>query len=742
MMRSLVGNTVSGHQERLKVLRSGLCDAPEPVWREAFHSGWMAAEGDPLVLRFARAAAAELAATVPCIKPGELIVGNDARVSAVTGRTSAFVSGIQFWQGALDERRKQVPECAVESDAIQAYWPEWLRTNEYCNPMQMHASLAYERFLELGIDGVREHVCRWRDANCAGTPGKRPWYDALLVTLDGITAFIEAHGAEARRLACEAPSIERRAELEHIGAVCDRIAHARPGSFHEAAQLFYFLFWLAGHDSPGPIDRYLWLALESDMAQGTIDLAGAQELVDCLWLKFEEKTAYGATLGGMLPDGSDACNDLTRLCLDAIRRLRILSPRTAFRWHPGVDEATFQLACDVIADGASYPAIVNDSAMIPGMEARGITHEHACNYSFVGCGQTYPHGRGHGNYEDVIANAAKPLEWALNDGVDPVSGEQRGPQTGSPGTMVTWEQFHAAYRLQLRDYLDREVRAVNERRARHRDTWFDCLRSMLTYSCVERGLDWHAGGADYSEGMIDMVGLTTATDSLFAVRRVVYEEGRLSLAELRDALNTNWDHQAELRGYCRSGVPKFGNDLSDIDTFTAAEFAWTNDLIRGYRTVFDGPWGMDIIGWSGAVQLGMQTGATPDGRHTGDPLADCCGPAQGRNTRGLSATLLSVLAEPHATAHGPLALSLRFPPGDVSSDAGRERLCAAILTYMRAGGQQLQISIAGAAQMKAAQAEPDAHRDLMVRVGGFSAYFTELDKAFQDDMIARAELNA
>jgi formate C-acetyltransferase len=428
------------------------------------------------------------------------------------------------------------------------------------------------------------------------------------------------------------------------------------------------------------------------------------------------------------------------MCVNSIKKLRLLSPRTALRWHPGISQKLLNATCESIAEGATFPALVNDTAIIPGMIERGISIEDAREYTFVGCGQTYPHGRGHGNYEDVVINSAKPLELALNNGIDPMTGNQMGPATGKAGSLYTYEDFERVYRQQMDHHISQHIQNVNRRREVIKDHAYDFLRSLLTHSCVEHGLDWHNGGADYSEGMVDMVGLTTVTDSLMAIRRGVYEEERVSLKELVDILNGNWDGAENLRLYFLHKAPKFGNDCDEADAFTINEFGRINDFIKSHKTYFGGPWGMDIIGWSGSVIYGLETGATPDGRRQKEALADCAGPAQGRNTLGLTPTLRSVLKLPHNKVHGPMALSLRFPSKVVDGKDGIAKLRSTIETYFQEGGQQLQISIASTEDMKAAQRDPESYRSLMVRVGGFSAYFTQLDKKFQDDMIARSEL--
>lgn len=726
---------------RLDLIRAGLNSAGSPVWDEPFHEAWVSqSPGTDRRIRLARAQAAEMANVRPFIKAGELIVGNCALRSFVSCLPAKWVAGIRLDMPLFDKMLEEHPDRGPRLREIKTYWNSWMAENEYLSPMQMHASLAYDRILEAGVEGMREQVLHWRAINAAGRPDCGPWYDALLIMLDGISAYVEAHAAAAGRASSETADPARRAELGLISRVCRRIAKHRPASFHETVQLYYLLFQLCGHDSPGPIDRTLYPSFKRDIERGLISEADAQCLVDCLWLKFEEKQAFGATLAGRRPDGSGAGSRLTWLCLDAIARLRLLSPRTAFRWHPGISRDLFDKACASVVGGAAFPSFINDEALIPAMVMRGVAPEHAPDFTFVGCGQTYPHGRGHGNYEDVIINAPKALELALNNGRDPVSGKQWGAMTGEPSEFDEYGQFESAYRRQMRDCIAGQIGGVNAHRARTKDRVFSFLRSLLSFSCIERGLDWHAGGAEYSEGMVDLVGLTTVTDSLFAIRQVVYRDRRLTLSELVGILNRNWQDHEPLRQYMLRRVDKFGNDRPDVDLFTAAEVRGLNDFIRSHRTALGGPWGMDIIGWSGSVEFGGQTGATPDGRRRGEPLADCAGPAQGRNLSGLAATLRSASRLPHAECHGPLALSLRFPPATVRCEGGTSKLGAMIETYFKLGGQHLQISVAGAKEMKEAQKWPERHGSLIVRVGGFNAYFVALEKRFQDDMIARTEL--
>ncbi|MBC8232106.1 pyruvate formate lyase family protein [bacterium] len=510
--------------ERLEVLRKYLRDSAPSVWGEPFHETWMAGVNLDERVRLAQAQAAEMSAAKPFIKPDELIIGNNALRSAVSGLHTPFSSGIRFNREYLQEIRQEHPEAESKLTEIDSYWTKWMTENGQYAPMTCHASPAYERLLKMGVDGMREYVNRWRVTNTAMKPDCAGWYDALLITLDGISGYINAHTVAAEEATVKAQTAQRREELERIASACRHIAHGPPRSFHEAVQLFYLIFSLCGHDSPGPIDRILYPPLKRDLDSGVLSIEAAQEILDCLYLKFEEKTAYGATIGGQKIDGSDATNELSSMCVCSIKRLRLLSPRTALRWHAGLSPELFALVCESVAEGATFPAFVNDEAIIPAMVERGVSLEDAREYTFVGCGQTYPHGRGHGNYEDVVINSAKPLELALNDGIDPVTNQRLGPATGEPKTLLSYKQFEQAYQQQMDNHISERIGAVNDRRSRIKGHAYDFLRSLLTYSCVERGLDWHAGGADYSEGMVDMVGLTTVTDSLVAVKRGVYEE--------------------------------------------------------------------------------------------------------------------------------------------------------------------------------------------------------------------------
>lgn len=716
-----------------------------PAYRgdEPFHHAWMAQADAPFPIRLAHAQAAWRAAVQPCVTPGQFILGTPPPRVVIS-----YPTGVFAWDFALDTA---LAAAHPETAAVVAYWQSWLaeRPGPQLPPAMStpslwdtlwtvgigcHSTQDYGLALAGGLAGLRAQVHQARSAH----PESSDWYEALDIAISGVSRYILAHADAAEQAAARADA-PQAAEWRAIAADCRHITEQAPATFRQAVQLFYFLFMLNGHDSPGRMDQYLWPALQRDLAAGTLTLEAAQEIVDCLYLKLAEHIAYGATLGGQLPEGGDATNTLTWLSLQSIRRLRLLSPRTALRWHRETPDDLFQAAVHSLAAGVTYPTLVNDEVVVPAMIRRGATEAHARDYTFCGCGQVTPSGRAYGGYEDVILNAAKPLTFALHNGCDERSGQLVGLQTGAVESLSTFAALEEAVWGQCQYLLTLGIEATDSWRRWGAEHVPDFLRSLVTHSCVARGLDWRAGGADYHEGMVDVVGLTTLADSLTVIKRIVYEERQLSLAEFAAILDRDWAGADDVWATCRHRVPKFGNESSEADAMVARWLTRLTDWLFTQRTAFGGPWGLDIIGWSGAVQLGAITGATPDGRRAGEALADSAGPAQGRDQCGITATLNSMLTLPFDKTHGPLALNLRVAESVTRTPAAEEKLAALLRNYLERGGQQVQVTVASAETMRAAQQHPADHRDLVVRVGGFSAYFVELEQQFQADMIHRTE---
>jgi formate C-acetyltransferase len=425
------------------------------------------------------------------------------------------------------------------------------------------------------------------------------------------------------------------------------------------------------------------------------------------------------------------------MALDSMRRLRLEAPNVSLRVHKDTPRELLESACDLLSSGLSMPAMVNDEPVISSMLERGIRREHALDYTLVGCTQVVPRGRCSGSYEDLVINALKCLELALHNGVDPVSGKKMGPETGEPGSFATYEDLENACFRQLDYMIETTTSIVNRQLKIIADYYPDFYKSLLIEGCLEAGKDYRHGGALYTEGLADVLGIANFGDSLLAIRKLVYEEGRMSLREFVDVLDADWTHKEPLRQECINRVPKFGNDDEEADALTVRVFNHINDCFKRRAKVYGNRFGIDVVGWTGSVEYGKRTGATPDGRRRGTPLCDSVGPSQGLDRNGIPAVLRSVSRLPHNRSHGVLALNLKFSGKTFSGDDGIEKMVSLVDTAFGLDLQQLQINVVDAQTLRDAQINPEAHQSLVVRIGGFSTYFNWLSKGHQDDIIAR-----
>jgi formate C-acetyltransferase len=323
--------------------------------------------------------------------------------------------------------------------------------------------------------------------------------------------------------------------------------------------------------------------------------------------------------------------------------------------------------------------------------------------------------------------------------VDPLSGERLGPATGEPESFDGYEAFEAALRAQLDAMVRTTTEVINRQYAVMAHSYPDFFKSLLIEGCLERGRDYRWGGPLYTEGLVDVLGLTNVADSLLVIKRLVYEQGRLSLPELVRVLDDDWAGEEALRQTCLHGVPKFGNDDPEADAVCVRLFEYINDAFRARERIHGGHFGVDVVGWTGAVIYGQQTGATPDGRRRGQPLVDSVGAVQGLDRAGVTAALRSVAGLPHDRAHGILALNLRFASRTYAGRDAVDKMARLVEAAFSLGIQQLQINVVDADTLRHAQAHPEQHESLLVRVGGFSTYFNWLSREHQDDIIARTE---
>ncbi len=512
-------------------------------------------------------------------------------------------------------------------------------------------------------------------------------------------------------------------------------------TFIEGLLAVNFTWMLDGSDSIGRFDQVLGPLFAADLRAGTLDLNFARELLDELWQAFERLNGWNMQIGGYTPDGQDGTNALTFECLAACERNKLRRPNVTFRITKHTPESALLLALKTLAGGSGRPALYNDDLYIDTLYQMdlGLTLEDAREIGFGGCTETMISGMSNvGSLEGEI-NLAKALELALFDGFDPVTKIQQGPHTGSFVDFSTFDAFYAAVKRQIQYQTDAYVAGSRynlTQRFHHGDP--KLYRTLFTRDCVRRRKSFEAGGARYNWAVVSYQGIANLIDSLAAVRQCVFEERQFDQRELLAALSHNYVGDDSLWKTLRD-APKFGNDDARVDSLgrDIIGFAW--EQLSMHETPRGGRYLPSCILFVTYLWAGQAVGATPDGRRALEVLTDSVGPAQGRDSHGPTAMLASVTTLPLAKAIGTPVLNLRLLKSLMSSESGLQAVASLVRTFFSLGGLQLQLSVVSKEEMLDAQLDPVQHRDLIVRIGGYSEFFNLLPKELQDSVIARTE---
>ena len=558
----------------------------------------------------------------------------------------------------------------------------------------------------------------------------------LLLALQDYCAGVHAF----HRRTCAA----MRAAGPQLAEIADSFAHAflhPAANFVEGLLAVNFTWMLDGCDSLGRLDQVLGPLFERDLREGILDLAFARRLLDECWKNFERLNGWNIQLCGYTPEGQDGANALTLECIAACKRNRQLRPNAALRITRETPDEILLAALEALATGSGRPALYNDDLYIDTLLKMdlGLTPEDARELGFGGCTETMIGGMSNVGSIEGYLNLAKALELALHDGYDPIAREQAGPHTGHFTDMPSFDDLLQAVKRQIQFTIDSFI-AMNridlQRRFREGDP--KMARTMFTRDCVKRHTSFEAGGARYNWALVTFQGIANLIDSLSAIRQHVYRQGAVNPAELLAALAADFDGYDDLRRRLRN-APTFGNDDAETDELGRELIDYTWRHLTAYETPRGGRYLPCVILFNTYGDAGKQVGATPDGRQAHEVLTDSVGAAQGRDTNGPTALLNSVLKLPLSLAIGTPVLNLRFQRSLMESREGLQGVLALVRAFFARGGMQLQISVVDQHAMKAAQQDPDAHRDLIVRIGGFSAYFTDLPIELQDSVIARTE---
>jgi formate C-acetyltransferase len=586
--------------------------------------------------------------------------------------------------------------------------------------------------------------------------------------LEAAQVLIVRYADLAAQMAASAADPQRAAELTQIAANCRHLAHDAPETFYQALQAVWFLFVIlqiesnASSFSPGRFDQYMLPFLLHDLESGRLTLAAAQELLEALWLKFNEivllrssssaryfagfPIGFNIAVGGQLADGGDATNLLTSMCLCAQANLGLTQPNLSVRVHAGSPQELLEAAAYVIAQGSGMPQIFNDEVIVPGQVNRGLPLAEARNYAVVGCVELSTPGKALGWSDASMFNLTRVLELTLYGGQDPHSGEQIGLPTPPLDQMASFAELEAAYDRQLAWFVELMVQGCNIVDGIHAEVLPSPWLSLFIADCVARGVDVTAGGARYNFSGVQGVQIANVADSLCAIQQAVFDEHWLSAGQLLDALRTDFAAAGAtgevLRQRLIHRVPKFGNDDDRVDRFAAAWGDRYCALVEQYPTIRGGVYQPGFYTVSAHVPMGSHVGATPDGRHAGAPLADGgLSPTAGRDRRGATAVLHSVSKLDLRLASNGALLNMKFLPTFFEGPQALAKFAQLLRGFCTLHVPHVQFNVVSAATLRAAQAGPDEFRSLVVRVAGYSAYFIELDKDLQDEIIRRTEFD-
>lgn len=671
-----------------------------------------------------------------------------------------------------------------------------------------HFTVKYDEVLQIGFAGIKAKAqtaldaCRVSDGDYAR---RSQFLRAVCTSCDAAVIYAHRYAQLALELSQKEPDQARKMELLHIAENCAKVPENPATSFYEACQSFWFVQMLlqtesSGHSiSPGRFDQYMYPYYKADLDAGKITRESAQELIDCIWVKLndlnkvrDKDSAEGFAgyslfqnliAGGQDKDGNDVTNDLSFMCIEASMHVQLPAPSLSVRVWNGTPDSFLIKAAALTRTGIGLPAYYNDEAIIPSLMSRGVTLEDARTYNIIGCVEPQKGGKTDGWHDAAFFNMCRPLEMVFSSGME--SGERVGPATPCVETMQSFDEFLAAYREQMDYFIGLMVNADNSIDVAHAERCPLPFQSCMIDDCIKRGKSLQEGGAVYNFTGPQGFGIANVTDSLLAIKQLVFEQKKLTLSEYKKALEDNFGKgisqervhsltaqvatelsnageqigESEIRMIYDTiqqdivsaddrqkyeqlleeidRVPKYGNDLSEVDAF-AREVAYIyTKPFPNYRNPRGGIYQAGLYPVSANVPLGAQTGATPDGRLANTPIADGVGPAQGRDTKGPTATCNSVAKLDHIIASNGTLFNQKFHPSALSGMEGLQKFASLIRGFFDQKGMHMQFNVVSRETLLDAQAHPENYKSLVVRVAGYSALFTTLSKSLQDDIINR-----
>jgi pyruvate formate-lyase/glycerol dehydratase family glycyl radical enzyme len=760
---------------------------------------WKETEGEPLDIRRAKLFSRVLKGLTIVIRDDELIVGSQTKY--VRGASPALDWSPQIGSGTVlaqkitssgdteeaiiteEDRQRIIEDCRYwsgrsPSDAIrkarETRFPkstDWIASGivtidiekgpPAAKPLDYGKVIA--RGLEETILDAREELSKLEYTDHPEDDyNKDCFLQAVVIACESVIEFAHRYAQLAKAMAQKEKNTVRKNELEKITEVCERVPAKPPRSFYEALQSFWLTHIChnleeAGlAEAPGRMDQYLYPLYEKDIREAKLTRQEAAELLGCLWVKFDEMEAVkdahskqnvpgthlqDVTVCGVTRDGKDASNELSYMLLEVVAQMKTPQPPLYFRYHDQINRKMLIKAAEVnVRNGSGNPAFVNDGSTLHGLSLHGISLQDAREWAVQGCanaGIPTSSLEGSGCY----MNIAKVFELALNNGCDPATGNQLSLATGDPRTFTSVDQLITAFKQQV-DYILREWGKVI------RLCWFARsanytlpFASSLLGDCIRKGKDALKGGIRYPQMLatINIRGVQNSADSLAAIKKLVFEEKKISMEELLKAISVNFEGKEDMRMMLQS-APKYGNDDDYVDDIFNDLSLWLQVRTGEEKNPFGAKLYPCRTGAVVHVIFGKRVGALPDGRKAGEPLADgFLSPGQGRDVKGPTAMLNSASKVNHTENSKSALLNMKFDRKTLDTPEKLEKFLSLIETFFDRGGFHIQFNILDRSTLLEAQKHPEQYRNLMVRVAGFSAYFVNLAPELQNEILSRTE---
>lgn len=712
-----------------------------------------------------------------------------------------------YWKG---KTTSELATAYMEPETLLAMEHNLFTPGNYFYNGVGHVTVKYWEVLEIGFGGIKEKAEEELSKCCLADGDyqkKSRFLQAVMIGCDAAITYARRYAELALQEAERCTDAARKMELLQIAQNCANVPEKGATSFYEACQSFWFVQQLlqiesSGHSiSPGRFDQYMYPYYKKDLDSGRLTREFAQELMDCIWVKLNDlnkcrdaASAEGFAgyslfqnliAGGQNSEGIDVTNDLSFMSIQSSMHVFLPQPSLSVRVWNGSPQEFLIKAAELTRTGIGLPAYYNDEVIIPSLLSRGLTLEDARDYNIIGCVEPQKAGKTEGWHDAAFFNMCRPLELTFHNGVD--KGVQVGPQTGNVEDMKTFEEFYHAYKMQMDYAIKLLVNADNAIDMAHAERCPLPFLSSMVDDCMKEGKTVQEGGAVYNFTGPQGFGVANMADSLYAVKKLVYDEKKLTMKELKQALTVNYGKglneediaamTAEIvKGMKEAGqkvgekevatvlqtvvaatespevkangerilamieeVPKFGNDLPEVDAFARdVAYTYTKPLLK-YSNPRGGQFQAGLYPVSANVPLGAQTGATPDGRLAYTPVADGVSPSAGKDVEGPTAAANSVSRLDHGIASNGTLFNQKFHPSALSGRRGLENFVGLIRSYFDQKGSHMQFNVVSRETLLDAQKHPEQYKHLVVRVAGYSALFTTLSKSLQDDIIRRTE---